>query len=362
MEGAVRIGLLGVGRIGRELIRRTSGKPGFRYVALGDTSGVIARKNPFTKKELDYIIRLKDSGGQLEDFGGNEHYDRCEDSIGCYGVDAFVDATDAQTYDLLYDTLEHSSVLLCNKIPIADVSYSRFRKLVSKASDEGRTLDFGTTVGAGMRIPDIVGSMGSDGLDRLTGCLSGTMNYVSQRVNEGRPLSVSIREAMEPPRCYAEPDPRVDLGGEDFARKLVIIGRACGRGVERNMVDIEGLIPDQLRELPVEEFLDRLDELDPGMRTRVKEANREGRMCWYLGSADLQRDEYSIGFEDVPIGDSMARSRESDNVLKIVPRGWRRVVTIIGPGAGPPETVTGLIHGLNAISNTRVERPTGRVF
>lgn len=110
------------------------------------------------------------------------------------------------------------------------------------------------------------------------------------------------------------------MGGEDFARKLVIIGRACGRGVDRGMVDIEGLIPDRLRGLSVEEFLDWLDELDPGMRTRVKEANREGMMCWYLGSADLQRDEYAIGFEEVPMGDSMTRARESDNVLKIVPK------------------------------------------
>jgi len=351
MAEAVRIGLLGVGTIGRELIRRTSGNPRFRYVALGDTSGVIARKNPFTKKELDDIIRLKDSGGHLEDFGGHEHYERCEDSIGCYEVDAFVDATDAQTYDFLYDTLEHANVLVSNKIPIADVSYSSFRKLVSKARDEGRTLDFGTTVGAGMRIPDVVSSMGSDGLERLTGCLSGTMNYVSHRVNEGRPLSTSIREAMEPPRCYAEPDPRVDLGGEDFARKLVIIGRACGKGVERDMVDVESLIPDRLSGLPVEEFLDRLDELDPEMRTRVTEANREGRMCWYLCAADLQRDEYAIGFEEVPMGDPITRARESDNVLKLVPSGWRRAVTIIGPGAGPHETVTGLIYGLHSVSN-----------
>ncbi len=353
MEEAVRIGLLGVGTIGRELIRRTSRNPRFRYVALGDTSGVIESKTYFTEKELDDIIRLKDSGGRLKDFGGgHEHYEKYGDSIGCCGIDALVDATDAQTYDFLYETMEHANVLVSNKIPIADVSYSSFVKLVSKARDEEKILDFGTTVGAGMRIPDVVASLGSEGLERLTGCLSGTMNYVSHRVNDGRPLSTSIREAMEPPRCYAEPDPRADLGGEDFARKLVIIGRTCGKNVERCMVDVEGLIPSRLMGLPVEEFLDRLDELDPEMRTRVMEAKREGRMCWYLGSAEFQRDDYAIGFEEVPMGDPITRARESDNVLKVYPKGWRRPVAVMGPGAGPPETVTGLIFGLNAVSES----------
>lgn len=73
-------------------------------------------------------------------------------------------------------------------------------------------------------------------------------------------------------------------------------------------------------------------------------------MCWYLGTANLQRDEYSISFKGVPLGDSITKARESDNVLKLVPRGWRRAVTIIGPGAGPHETMTGLIYGLHAIS------------
>jgi homoserine dehydrogenase len=45
----------------------------------------------------------------------------------------------------------------------------------------------------------------------------------------------------------------------------------------------------------------------------------------------------------------MARSRESDNVLRFYPVGWRRPVTIMGPGAGPPETVTGILAGLGRV-------------
>ena len=70
---------------------------------------------------------------------------------------------------------------------------------------------------------------------------------------------------------------------------------------------------------------------------------------WYVGTADLDHDEYSVGFREIPLGDLIASSRESDNVLKIYPRLWRRPVTIIGPGAGVPEAVTGMIAGLSRV-------------
>ncbi|UCD44296.1 MAG: hypothetical protein JSV27_09200 [Candidatus Bathyarchaeota archaeon] len=348
-DGCVRIAQLGVGTIGRELIRRTLGSPRFHYVALGDTSGVIAKEGAFTEEELRGIVESKEAGGRLEDYDGSHSF--FEDMGGAFescGLDAFVDVTDAQTYDLLMEALERAHVVTSNKLPFADVPYSDYLKLV-EAGYEGRILDFGTTAGAGLRIPDLVSKLGAGGIDRLTGCLSGTMNYVSQRLNEGRPLSRAVAEAMEPPRSYTEPDPRVDLGGEDFARKLVILSRLCGRGVERAMVDVEELIPECLKGLPVEGFMESLPDIDPCIRERMRVANSGGNLCWYLGTADLIEERYTVGFEEIPMTDPISRARESDNVLKLFPSGWRRPVTVIGPGAGSPETVTGLMSGLNSV-------------
>ena len=349
-DGCVRIGQLGVGTIGRELIRRTLGSPRFRYVALGDTSGVIATESGFTDIELREIVESKEAGGRLDECEGSHAY--FEDMGGAFescGIDAFVDVTGAQTFGLLLGALEYAHVVTSNKLPIADVPYTDYVRLVSRASEEGRILDFGTTVGAGLRIPDLVSRLGVGGIDRLTGCLSGTMNYVSQRINEGRSLSRAVAEAMEPPRSYTEPDPRIDLGGEDFARKLVILSRLCGRGVERAMVEVEDLVPEGLKGLPVEVFLESLPEMDPGVRARIMKANSGGNLCWYLGTADLLEERYTVGFEEIPMEDPISRARESDNVLKLFPSGWRRPVTIIGPGAGSPETVTGLMSGLNSV-------------
>jgi aspartokinase/homoserine dehydrogenase 1 len=346
-ETKISVALLGVGNVGRELVRRTWENPEFIHVALGDTSGVITKKEGFTRRELQGILELKESKGCLRDY--EDEYIFYEDMIGTLrecSPNVVADVSSSQTYNVLWEALDGSHVITSNKIPIADVSYHEYGRLLSRASEFGRVLDIGTTAGAGLRIPDLVLGVSSDGIDSFTGCLSGTMNYVSCRMNEGRSLSTAVREAMEPPRNYAEPDPRVDLGGDDFSRKIVILTRLCGVGIERSMVDVENFLPDHLMGLPVEEFLMRMHELDPEFQKRIRKANRGGCVLWYLGRANMVNKSYTVGFEEISMGDPISRARESDNTVTISPRDWRRPVTIIGPGSGPPETVTGLISGL----------------
>ena len=349
----LKIALLGVGTIGSELVRRVLDKSAFQISALADRSGVVARDEAFSDEELLQILELKKAGGRLQEYEGeHEFHEEMLSAIRSVRADVLVDASNAQTYDLLYEALSHAHVVTSNKAPIADVPSSDYRRLVSKAEDEGRVLDIGTTAGAGLRVPDLVERIGQEGMRLVTGCMSGTMNYVSQRVNEGERLSAALQEAMNPPRNYAEPDPRVDLGGDDFARKLVIVGRLCGSNVDREQVTVEDLIPDELKEMPVEEFLENLPSLDKAMQERVESAKEQSKVLWYLGTADLENEVYTVGFEKISGDDVMARSRESDNAIRLVPEGWRRPVTIIGPGAGPPETVTGILHGLKTIRKT----------
>ncbi|RLI09266.1 hypothetical protein DRO42_04665 [Candidatus Bathyarchaeota archaeon] len=200
LDRPVRVALLGAGMIGRELINRTLRDPRYRYVAVGDTSGVIVNNEGFNEAEMAEVVRLKEAGGYVKNYAGEHGY--CESMSGVFArcdVDVLIDVTDAQTHDLLMEALEYAHVMVSNKRSIADVPYSQFQRLASKAREERRVLDFGTTAGAGLRIPDLVSALEADEIERVEGCLSGTMNYVSQRINESAPLSTAVKEAMEPP-------------------------------------------------------------------------------------------------------------------------------------------------------------------
>jgi homoserine dehydrogenase len=346
----LRVALLGVGTIGSELVRRTREKPEIVYVALADRSGTVVKEGGFSQADLDGMLELKGSGGRLRDLEGNHmNIGGMLSVVEDFDVDVLVDVTNAQTHGLLMDALDVTHIVSSNKVPIAEVSYDGYVELVAKADEQHKILDYGTTVGAGLKLPDLVKRLSVYGVERVNGCLSGTMNYVSQRLNEGALLSTALSEAMKPPRNYAEPDPRIDLGGDDFLRKLVILGRVCGNSVERDMVQVESILSDELKAMPIDDFLEALPSLNAGMSIRAEDVKQNGKRIWYLGEGDLENDEYSIGIKEVPVGDPITRSRESDNVLTIHPTHWRRPVTVMGPGAGPQETVAGILSGLSSI-------------
>jgi len=348
----IRVTLMGCGTIGRELLQRTAGNAHYLYVAIGDSSGFVAKKKGFREAELTAILQHKTGGAPISTNNDGEYVGKNPiDVISDYNAEVLIDATAEQTHKILYKCLDFASVVTSNKLPIADVSYVDYRRIVTKAAKTKNILDYGTTVGAGLRIPEVIQSLGCDGITGLSGCLSGTMNYISQRLNEKAKLSAAVKEAMNSPRHYAEPDPRKDLSGEDFRRKLIILSRLLGKKIGREDIDVEPLIPYEYVTLSKDEFLSRLPELDENFATRVTEAKKREHVIWYLGNANLISDEFNLGFFEVSSGDPISQNKESDNNIQIQPHLWRRPVTLIGPGAGAPETVTGLISGISSIIN-----------
>jgi len=83
---------------------------------------------------------------------------------------------------------------------------------------------------------------------------------------------------------YTEPDPRDDLSGKDVARKALILAQLLGYEGTLDEVEVESLVPEQLRTVPVAEFLTRIDELDPVWLVRVSGVRSCGRLLLYRAS------------------------------------------------------------------------------
>jgi aspartokinase/homoserine dehydrogenase 1 len=203
------------------------------------------------------------------------------------------------------------------------------------------------TVGAGLPIIQTLRDLRDTGdeIRRIEGMLSGTLAYLFNVWDGTEPFSSVVRTAKA--RGYTEPDPRDDLSGMDFARKLIILGREMGLRLELDDVQLEGLVPRGLAACSPEEFLDRLPTFDAVMADRLRAANNRDRVLRYIGSLDAATGKASVGLVELERSHTFANINLTDNVVRFVTRRYNQNPLVVqGPGAGPEVTAGGVFGDL----------------
>lgn len=115
-------------------------------------------------------------------------------------------------------------------------------RLVDLAVQHRVDLAFEGAVGGGIPIiRTLRDAFASDWVERLTGIINGTCNYVMTRMREeGCSLDDALREAQA--KGYAEAEPSLDVDGHDAAHKLVVLAMlAFGARVDHRAVRVEGI-------------------------------------------------------------------------------------------------------------------------
>ena len=235
---------------------------------------------------------------------------------------------------------------------------ARYRA-IRDAEKRGGLFRYEATVGAGLPVIQTLRSLldTGDTLTAIEGVLSGTLAWLFNRYDGSQPFSQLVAEAKS--LGYTEPDPRDDLSGTDVARKLVILAREAGRPLSLSDVEIESLVPEALRDVPRDEFLARMHELDAPMQARLDAARAQGRSLRYLAQFDaggLAR----VGLATPEPGHASLYSRLTDNLIQFRTRRYAHNPLVVqGPGAGADVTAAGVFGDILAIACTLGARPLG---
>jgi homoserine dehydrogenase len=151
---------------------------------------------------------------------------------------------------------------------------------------------------------------------------------------------------------YTEPDPREDLSGMDVARKALILGRLLGFGGELDAVEVETLVPPHFRDVSVDAFVARLEEMDPAWHERVEKARAAETVLRYR--ATVTPASVHVGLVGVPLGSSLATLTGTDNQFSITTARYRsNPIVITGPGAGVAVTAAGVLNDVLKLAGSR---------
>ena len=337
----LRIGLAGFGNVGRAFARLLyerrvllAGRLGLEpvLVFIADSRGFLGSPEGLPWSRVAEALEAPRGGvSGLPDGrpGGG-----VEEAIEALGVDVLVDATPSR-----YDAPEAAekwwrlvlssggAVVTADKAPLA----TRCGSLLG-APGWRRRIFYKATVMAGTPLIDLLRwGMAGRMVERLTGVLNGTTNYVLGLAEKGVGFEEAVRDAQE--KGYAEPDPSADLEGLDLAAKAAIV--SCTLGHPITIWDVE-----------------RRGRVDEEAFRRAAEAAKRGNRLKYVAVVEPGRGA-RVELVEVPPSNPLHGLEGVLNAALIEP-AEAEPIYIQGPGAGPLATAASLLADLAAAAEQGV--------
>ena len=346
--------IVGVGLIGGTLLQQIEKQNAFlrekrgleiKVVGLANTKKMLFDEEGIDLSEWRSALKASSTSVDLPLFIGKMRELNLSNAI---FVDNTADPRVASFYEAILE--ESISISTPNKIATSS-SYLQYQRLQTIANKRGVQFMYETNVGAGLPVistlRDLIDS--GDRINKIEGVLSGSLSFIFNNFDGSRPFHEIVAEARD--KGYTEPDPRVDLSGQDVKRKILILSREAGFELESEQVKINGFLPDSVMDAPtVDDFFTELEkkaDYFEQLRTDAASDNKLLRMI-----ASLDEGKASVGIQAVALDSPFAGLNGSDNMIVFeTARYHDRPLVVTGPGAGAEVTAAGVFSEVIRIGN-----------
>ncbi|MDO4948662.1 MAG: bifunctional aspartate kinase/homoserine dehydrogenase I [Bacteroidales bacterium] len=345
--------ICGIGTVGSNLISQIAIQQERLMDERGLKLNVVGISNSKTALFVREGIDLSRYREELQERGRKSDVETLRNEIIGMNIfnSVFVDCTASKDVAALYkDFLGHNiSVVAANKIA-ASSPYSNYNMLKQIARHKGVKYLFETNVGAGLPIINTINDLinSGDHILKIEAVLSGTLNYIFNRISADIPFSKTIRMAKE--EGYSEPDPRIDLSGTDVIRKLVILAREAGYCLEQADVEKHLFVPDEFFEGSLDDFWTNISRLDADFENRRQQLEAEHKRWRFV--ATLENGKGSVALREVGSTHPFYGLEGSNNIILLTTERYREYPMMIqGYGAGASVTAAGVFADIMGIAN-----------
>jgi len=340
---------LGTGNIGKTLFKQLNGHSDFlqenngiqvKIAGISNTRKMVFNADGISLDNWEDTLQASDEKADLREFITRM---KSMNLPNCVFIDNTASPKPIEFYEEAFKS--NISVVTCNKIGNS-ASYNQYKTFRDTARQHGVDFFYETNVGAGLPIIRTLKDLMSSGdrVQRIEAILSGTISFIFNNFKGDANFHDVVKMAQE--KGYTEPDPRDDLRGTDFMRKMLILARDAGYEMEAADVEIESMLPKAcLDAASVDDFYAALKAEDAFFANLKNEAENNGKVLRYIGK--LENGKAAITLQMVDESHPFFTLSGSDNIISFTTDRYKeRPLVVKGPGAGAEVTAAGVFADL----------------
>jgi aspartokinase/homoserine dehydrogenase 1 len=340
---------LGTGNIGQTLFKQLNAHSLYlqehngiqvKIAGISNTRKMVFNGDGISLDNWQDVLQASDEKADLGEFVARM---KSMNLPNCVFIDNTASPKPIEVYEEVFKS--NISVITCNKIGNS-ASYKQYKTFRDTAKQHGVDFFYETNVGAGLPIirtlKDLMNS--GDRIMRIEAILSGTISFIFNNFKGDANFHDVVKMAQE--KGYTEPDPRDDLRGTDFMRKILILARDAGYAMEAADVHIENMLPKAcLDAQTVDDFYAAMKAEDAFFSNLKAKAESENKVLRYIGK--LEDGKAAITLQMVDENHPFFTLSGSDNIISFTTDRYKeRPLVVKGPGAGAEVTAAGVFADL----------------